>query len=75
MMDMKEIWYLFTSNGLWSPGRGWWEDPNNPSQHSVMRALMRETKEALNTLAEALHPDYQEGFLSFIMSQLIWPRI
>ena len=56
-------------------GLGWGEDTDNPSQHSVMRALMREAEEALNTLAEALYPDYQEGFLSIIMSQLIWPRI
>lgn len=56
-------------------GWGWREDTDNPSQYSVMRALMREAEEALNTLAEALHPDYQEGVLSIIRSQVILPRI
>lgn len=62
---------------FWVGGKGWgWEeDTDNPSQYSVMRALTREAEEALDTLAEALHPDYQEGFLSIIRSQLIWPRI
>ena len=45
------------------------------SQYSVMRVLMGEADQGLQTPAEYYSLDYHEGFLSMVRSQFIRPRI